>query len=218
MKSVALLHTVKSVYESFEDFLRAQVGELTVYNLLDDFLAIDANLKGEFTQNNLERLKLDLHACDRTEADLIVVTCSTLSPWIKTVQNEINRPIFTIDDAMTTQAAKSGGRVVVIATAQSALGPVCRAIEEKSASKHIDLVGVLCGEAMTALRTGDKTQHDELITECAKNVKNADLIVLAQASMAHMDEHISRICHCPTLQSPNLCARQVADWLERKYE
>ena len=40
MKSIALIHTVKSVAVSFDQMLRREIGtDLTVHNLWDDYLA-----------------------------------------------------------------------------------------------------------------------------------------------------------------------------------
>lgn len=57
MKTVALIHTVKSVSNTFEEKLRAEIKEdIKVSNLLDDFLSNNANELGEFTIDNRNRL------------------------------------------------------------------------------------------------------------------------------------------------------------------
>ena len=50
MKSIALIHTVKTVAVSFDETLKQYVGEeIRVHNLWDDFLANNPNEVGEFT-------------------------------------------------------------------------------------------------------------------------------------------------------------------------
>ena len=57
MKSIALIHTVKSVADTFEAKLRAGVSQdIKVYNMLDEFLAKNPNEIGEFTIENRNRL------------------------------------------------------------------------------------------------------------------------------------------------------------------
>ena len=53
MKSIALIHTVKTVANSFEQQLKDYVGEpVKIHNLWDDFLANNPNEIGEFTIEN----------------------------------------------------------------------------------------------------------------------------------------------------------------------
>lgn len=53
MKSIALIHTVKTVANSFDQALKDYVGEpVKVHNLWDDFLANNPNEIGEFTIEN----------------------------------------------------------------------------------------------------------------------------------------------------------------------
>ncbi|GAB1482236.1 hypothetical protein MASR2M78_10510 [Treponema sp.] len=83
MKRIALIHTVRSVLDSFEGLLRSALSEqVLIHNLLDDFLATDPALRGLFTDTNKERLAGDLRNAELTGADLIVVTCSTLTPAV----------------------------------------------------------------------------------------------------------------------------------------
>ena len=82
MKKVALIHTVKSVNDTFAARIAKKMPEVQTYNLLDDFLAIDANARGEFTKENLNRLFYLIKAAEMTDAQLIVTTCSTLTPWV----------------------------------------------------------------------------------------------------------------------------------------
>ena len=78
MKSIALIHTVKSVAAGFDDSLRNYLGyEVKIHNLWDDFLANNPNEVGEFTIQNRNRLLCDMKAQELTGADIIVTTCST---------------------------------------------------------------------------------------------------------------------------------------------
>ena len=53
MKSIALIHTVKTVACSFDQQLKDYVGEpVKIHNLWDDFLANNPNEIGEFTIEN----------------------------------------------------------------------------------------------------------------------------------------------------------------------
>ena len=76
MKSIALIHTVRTVAVSFDEQLKAYVGEeVKVHNLWDDFLANHPNEVGEFTIENRNRLFLDIKAAEMTGAEIGRASC-----------------------------------------------------------------------------------------------------------------------------------------------
>ncbi|HJC67478.1 MAG TPA: aspartate/glutamate racemase family protein [Candidatus Enterocloster excrementigallinarum] len=223
MKSIALIHTVKSLATSFDEKLRKSLKkDVKIYNLWDDFLAINPNEIGRFTVENRNRLLLDIKAQEMTGADLIVTTCSTLTPVVEMIRPLIQTPIIAIDDAMAKQCAELAGNVLVIATAESTLVPTVSKIrfEAEARNKRTDqprpytIETCLCREAFEALQHMDMETHDKLIKEKAWELKGYDCIVLAQASMAHLEKSIARITGCPTLSSPGLCIQEIKEKLE----
>ena len=125
MKSIALIHTVKTVANSFEQKLKDYVGEpVKIHNLWDDFLANNPNEIGEFTIENRCRLYNDIKSAEMTGADMIVVTCSTLTPVVNMIRPFVRVPLIAIDDAMGRKAVTCGERILVLATAGSTEGPM----------------------------------------------------------------------------------------------
>lgn len=123
MKTIALVHTVKTVANTFDEKIRSQVKDpVKIYNLLDDFLALHPNEVGEFTILNKNRLYHDLKNAELTNADLIVVTCSTLTPVVEELRPLISVPVIAIDDAMGRKAVRMGKNILILATA----APWCR--------------------------------------------------------------------------------------------
>lgn len=216
MKRIALIHTVKSVLDSFEDSLRKEIGgELLIHNTFDDFLATDAAVRGEFSIDNQNRLFYIMKAAELTHPDVIVVTCSTLTPTVTKLRGLFETPIIAIDDAMTRKAVQCGEKITIMATAQSTVEPTVQKLlhDADEAEKKITLSVIVCEEALTALKAQDKTTHDRLLKQAALSIKNQDVIVLAQASMGHLEEDIKRICGCTVLGSPRLCVAQVKEFL-----
>lgn len=217
MKSVALIHTVKSVSNTFEDQLKASLSQdIKVYNLLDEFLVKNPNEIGEFTTNNINRLYNDIKNQELTGADVIVVTCSTLTPSVEKIRPFIRTPIIAIDDAMTKKAVEIGSKILVMATAQSTIGPTCDKVlnDAKMANKEVAIERIVFPEAFAAMQAGDMETHNRIVLENSKDKTGYDCIVLAQASMAHLEEEIAKNCGCPVLSSPRLCITQVKDFLE----
>ena len=217
MKSIALIHTVKTVANSFEQKLKDYVGEpVKIHNLWDDFLANNPNEIGEFTIENRCRLYNDIKSAEMTGADLIVVTCSTLTPVVNMIRPFVRVPLIAIDDAMGRKAVTCGERILVLATAGSTEGPMREKLNAEAAKlgKSIQIDFQANAEAFQAMKAVQMERHDAILLDMAKNISGYDCVVLAQASMAHLDQKIEEICKIPVLSSPGLCMEQVKETLK----
>lgn len=212
MRRIALIHTVRSVLESFEPMLRDAVSEdLLIHNILDDFLASDPAVTGLFSDVNKTRLTNDLKNAELTGADIIVVTCSTLTPAVTELRPTAAVPLIAIDDAMCRLAVTYGPRVTMMATARSTVEPTCMKIlaEARAAGVEIELETVVVEEALAALKQGAAERHDTLLGEAAANITGRDVVVLAQASMARARGHVAAACGLPVLVSPASCLDEI---------
>lgn len=217
MKSIALIHTVKTVANSFEQKLKDYVGEpVKIHNLWDDFLANNPNEIGEFTIENRCRLYNDIKSAEMTGADMIVVTCSTLTPVVNMIRPFVRVPLIAIDDAMGRKAVTCGERILVLATAGSTEGPMREKLNAEAAKlgKSIQIDFQANAEAFQAMKAVQMERHDAILLDMAKNISGYDCVVLAQASMAHLDQKIEAICKIPVLSSPGLCMEQVKETLK----
>nr|MCR5731678.1 aspartate/glutamate racemase family protein [Sphaerochaetaceae bacterium] len=126
-------------------------------------------------------------------------------------------PIISIDDAMCRKALEKGAKIAVLATAQSALEPAKWKLSLFAKEKEVDLtLESFCnGDAIAALKKGDRETHDKLILEMARKVSpDCDAIVLAQASMAKMRDRVEKESGIETLSSPELCYEEVKQFLD----
>ena len=69
-------------------------------------------------------------------------------------------------------------------------------------------------EAFQAMKAVQMDRHDAILLDMAKDISGYDCVVLAQASMAHLDQKIEAICKIPVLSSPGLCMEQVKETLK----
>lgn len=218
MKKVALIHTVKSVSNTFEEKLKSSFNEeIKVSNILDDFLSNNANELGEFTIDNRNRLFMDIKSQELTGADVIVTTCSTLTPAVEMIRPFVKIPVIAIDDAMARKGITFGKRVLVMATAQSTVEPTKEKLQVEAAKARVELEidSLVNHEAFTAIKALDSKKHDELLRDSAKAISGYDCVILAQASMAHMEKEISEICRCPVISSPSLCIEEIRETLNK---
>lgn len=219
MKKVAIIYTVRPLLATFPELLEEVVGEkLKIFNLLDDFLASDPGESGIFSIENHNRLFNDLKSCELTGADIIVVTCSTLTPAVQRIRPFIKVPIIAIDDAMTEKAVRLGQKIKVVATAMSTIGPTVAKLQQEAAIADVNVsIDSEDNEtAYAAMKRGDLATHDKLVLSHIAKVKDYDCIVLAQASMGHLQQEAEKLANIPVLASPRLCCEQVRQVLKEK--
>ena len=114
MKRIAILHTVRSVYNSFSGQLMAAVAQpVAISEMVDEFLVTNAREKGYFPPENRRKLYLDLLSMYSGSPDAIVVTCSSLTPFASEFRSSFDVPIITIDDRMCAEAVSGGSRIAV---------------------------------------------------------------------------------------------------------
>ncbi len=217
MKSVALIHTVRPLLDTFDVMLKNSIDyDIKIHNLFDDFLANNPNEIGEFSIDNYNRLYNDIKTAEMTNPDLIVVTCSTLSPIVSKIRPFVKVPIIAIDDMMTKKAVVCGEKILILATAGSTEMPLREKLsfEADLINKNIDVSFIANKEAFAEMKKNNMKDHDKLLLETAKEIKGYDCIVLAQASMAHLDEKIEKISGIKTFSSTSLCIEEVRDKLK----
>ncbi|MFV0321934.1 MAG: aspartate/glutamate racemase family protein [Alphaproteobacteria bacterium] len=218
MKSVALVHSVKILANSFDQQLKEYLDEeVKIHNLWDDFLANNPNEIGEFTIGNQNRLFYDIKSAELTGADLIVVTCSTLTPIVNLIRPFVRVPLISIDDEMTRRAVNQGENLLILATAASTKDPLTKRLNAEAAKigKKVSIDFLSNADAFQAMKALEMQKHDEFLRDTAKNITNYDCIILAQASMAHLDKDIEKISNITTLSSIALCLEQIKKNLEK---
>jgi Asp/Glu/hydantoin racemase len=127
-------------------------------------------------------------------------------------------PLVKIDDAMAADAVRMGARVGVLATLPTTLAPTVRLVraQAEKAGRTVSVVEGLAKGAFEALVAGRAEKHDELVASAAERVADeADVIVLAQGSMARMEETLAKRTGKPVLSSPRRGVLEVKETLER---
>jgi Asp/Glu/hydantoin racemase len=118
---------------------------------------------------------------------------------------------------MADQAVSSGKRIGVIATLSTTLEPTSDLVKRRAAAagKEIELVSRLCEGAFDALMDGDSATHDKMVASALKQLsKEADVILLAQASMARVVDTLDAADkRVPILASPAIAIKHLASIL-----
>ena len=67
----------------------------------------------------------------------------------------------------------------------------------------VTLVPKLAAGALAALDRGDRAEHDRLVVEASKDLRNCDAIALAQYSMAPAADQVAQATGKPVLTTPD---------------
>lgn len=172
------------------DLAREYLPDVTTINYLDD--RIVADLGNEGTASTVPTRVEDLvRAAETAGADVVMLTCSSISELAAPVSQELGIPVLRIDEAMADEAVATGHRIAVLATLPTTCAPTTRLIQERAAIAGADpvITSEVIEGAFDAVSHGDRPTHDSLIAAAIERVAaDADVIVLAQASMASAAE------------------------------
>ena len=203
---MALVGPLTEIFK--EHFPEVQVEHIAESSLIKEVIANNA-----VTPAVRRRLLDYYNAAADSGADIIFNTCSSVGD-IADYGNLVARvPVFRIDKPMAEQAVNTPGvdgkpvRIGVISTLPTTLDPTCRLLQKcaDAAGKEVVLVEGLADGAFAAGQSGDSETHDNLIAKAASKIAaDVDIFVLAQGSMARMEQRLSELTQKPVLSSPVL--------------
>lgn len=210
-KRIAFVHTVGFLVEDFRTRMRAELPTADCFHILNESLLQDL-LRGAPQPLVYRRVVDQIVLAAQAQPDLIVVTCSSISPAVDIARSFVRQPILKIDDPMMAEAVRSGPRIGLLCTAASTVEPSSALLHVHAAEQRRDITikTVLRPEAYQALMAGDRARHDAILDEVATEISNeVDVLVLAQASLAHLRDRLAAKLSCPVLASPQLLLREI---------
>jgi Asp/Glu/hydantoin racemase len=217
MPRLAILHTAAFLVDVFKPLVAQAYPGLDTYHVVDESLLQDLIRHG--TSEGLNR-RVATHAILARDAgaSVILFTCSSTSPAVEIARRLVDIPILKIDDPMAERAVGLGRRIGLVCTTASTKAPSEALLLDHAAAKgrSIEVIPVLRSDAYEARLAGDQTAHDRIVVEAALDLAaQCDVIVLAQASLAHLGPVLQTRTGVPILTSPALCVEALAPWLLR---
>jgi len=218
MKRLALLHTVLFLADVFKKKIAARYPDLDSFHVVDESLLPELMRSGGvMTPGLVRRIAVQAGLARDAGAGLILFTCSSTSPAVDLVRPLIDVPIIKIDDPMAVRAVQLGERIGVVCTAKTTFLPSQNLIRQHAAGlgRSVRVQARLESAAFDAIMAGDRIRHDEIVKQAATELsRQSDVVVLAQASMAHLVPELSESLKVPVLAGPDLCVEALADYLE----
>ena len=150
-------------------------------------------------------------------ADAILNICSSVGEAADAFQSAaayIGVPVVRIDLDMCREAVRLGQRIGVLATLPTTLTPTKNTLlaAARSMGRHITLTDGL----VNAFGLDQSSFRALLIDAAMKMQGKADVIVLAQGSMAYVEKDIEKATGIPTLSSPRFGAAALRLALKEK--
>jgi len=218
MKSkLVLVHTVAPLVHVFDKLGEELLPATQLVHILDEPLLGVIQRRGRLAPQDSDRLAEHVTMAERVGAAAVLVTCSSVSPCVDDVGAQSSIPVVKIDEAMIAHAVEHGPVIAVIATAASTLEPTRQMLlaAAQSQGRDVEITLVLVENALSALLAGDAATHDGLVKEAVlTHSRAADVVVLAQASMARVLELVSASERTvPILSSPHLALGQIRQLL-----
>lgn len=201
--NITFVHTSPAHIERFNRIMAKLAPEKSVKHIVNSDLLTQAMQSKTPTNEIKTRFEAIVDQASQN-SDVVVCTCSTLGTYVNEIQAKINHPVLRIDQAMADKAVQIGQRIVVAATLESTLQPTYDLIEEtaRNAGKSVEIIPCLCTDAWAYFEQGDYPTYVQTIVETLAEYQNrADVIVLAQASMADAAEYCADFA-IPVLSSP----------------
>jgi aspartate/glutamate racemase len=164
-----------------------------------------------------ERLIQYARYAEQAGASIILNACSSVGEIVTKANGQVKVPVVRIDEAMAEEAINHGKRIGVIATLSTTLKPTVKLIKEKAdeCNKKVEIQAVLAEEAYQHLISGGKESHDSILAEAlTKLASEADIVVLAQASMARVVTKLPLKQQDMFLTSPELGMERVKKIIE----
>ncbi|MFF0286953.1 aspartate/glutamate racemase family protein [Streptomyces sp. NPDC005262] len=195
--TLALLHTSPVHVPVFDALRDADHPGLALRHLVhEDLLARARDAGPDAVRGEIEAL---LAGAVAEGATAVLCTCSTIGGVAESSAESLGVPVLRVDRPMAA-AAVARDRVVVLAAIDDTLPPTLALLAEEAGDRCVDIRTVLVAGAWARFEAGDRDGYLELVAAAADRVTDADVIVLAQASMA--DAATRTVTPVPVLSSP----------------
>jgi Asp/Glu/hydantoin racemase len=179
-----LLHTATIHGETFHDLLAEAAPGVEQVHVTDPRL-LAATIRTGVTPEVQAEVTRHIDHLVASGATAVLVTCSSIGEAVEAAGEHASVPVLRLDEPMAREAAAIAGptgRIAILATLRSTLGPTTRLIR-RAAGEDAEITAEVVAGAADARLAGDQATHDDLVRKAIATAQ-ADVVVLAQATMA----------------------------------
>jgi hypothetical protein len=208
---IALIHATALAVEPIQAAFERHWPQARRMNLLDDSLSVDLAQAGRLTPAMVQRFVDLAEYAKRTGCTGILFTCSAFGPAIEAAGAAVGLPTLKPNEAMFEEALArspaSDAKLGLIATFEASIPSMSAELLAmvQARGRQIELQTRFVPEAMQDLARGDAELHHAKIAQAALELRDCDVIMLAQFSMAAAQPAVQTGLSSPVLSSPD-CA------------
>ena len=191
---LVMIHTVPTLADTFADLAEERLDEpAELVHVVDESLLADAISGGGLSPAVSRRLATLIFEAEDGGADAILVTCSSMGPAVEAARAFCSVPLLRVDEPMIDRAIELGSVIGVVGTLPTTLGPTAELVAARAAlrGKPVEVDSRLAEGAFAELKAGNTDEHDRRVRAVLLElIERADVIVLAQASMARVADQL----------------------------
>lgn len=213
---IALVHALDESVAPTRAAFRQIWPDARTYDLLDSSLSSDLAAKGTLDQSIVDRfVALGRYVWQAGEGwdplRGILFTCSAFGPAIDVVKAEFSIPVLRPNEAAFRDALNAGSRIGLLVSFLPSLKSLQTELESEASKlgKSIQVVGIVAEGALEALRANDPDRHDQFVAEAAARLKDIDVLVLGQFSLARAADRARAAVSCPVITTPEAAIRAL---------
>ena len=195
--ALAFLHTAQVHVPTFERLVREIAPDLRVRHAVREDLLGDARVVGVDDAGLIARVHHAMHEAAASGATVVVCTCSTIGAIAERTATGDAFKALRIDRAMADRAVSTGPRVLIVAALESTLAPTTALVLSAAQNAGVEVrpSQLLVEQAWSLFQSGDITGYVETLAGAirakADSADGTDVVVLAQASMAPVEEALA---------------------------
>lgn len=218
MTKIAFVYTsMGGLVAATQKLCKDMLPDAETVHLADSGLVKDIIRSGGVTPQISMRLMKQFESAAAAGADAIVCACSTVGEVTEQASSFFSIPVIRIDQPMIDEACSQYTRIGVLASLETTIGPTTNGVirTARRMGRKVTVLARTATGAYQAQSSGDSQTCDRLLLETALTMRDEiDVLLLAQGSMAPMEESLREQLGKPVLSSPARCMKALAAWME----
>jgi Asp/Glu/hydantoin racemase len=196
---IAIIHALRHSPPPIEAAFAAAWPEARLMNLLDDSLSADLAREGRLTDAMTARFLTLARYAAGTGAQGILFSCSAFGPCIEACARDLAPlPVLKPNEAAIEETVKLGRKIGLLATFPGTLSSM-----PPEFPPGVEVVPCLAPGALAALDAGDAATHDRLAAEAAVALRDCDVVLLGQFSLARAASLVAAATGKPVVTTPD---------------
>ena len=103
-KMLTLLHTTATVIQPLTELARELIPKVEISHLVDESILKNVIKIGGLTPDTFRTVSDLVVSAERSGADAVLITCSSISPCVDVARRLVSIPVFKIDEPMALEA------------------------------------------------------------------------------------------------------------------